>query len=296
MGGLNAAVDNNQLNSDAVVQTWAAQHKCSELASWRHVSEVYWKHWGQHHPALGLMPLPGGSVAIIRGGHMITLLRKANAVPDLQQQGSDAQQLDVSSSDVQKLQQCVEQLQDLLGPNVLTLFVSLYKQASAGLSPSAICNAFVEVLNTGPHSDGEQLQDHAVRLSLQAWRRRRSAAILRAGYLVSSMSSGTPVAALRAYIDLLQTDAPAAHVPSSISSSSQAGHALTVILRQSATQQLQAAAALLLIAWLSSIRAAGVLTISPTVSHVLQQEIVPQLQVRCQHLFMCCCLETAVAC
>lgn len=210
------------------------------------------------------------------------MLRKTNAVSALQQQSANAKQLDAPSSDLVKLQQCMEHLQDLLGPDVMRLFTSLYTRASAELSPFAICTAFIQALNTGPHLGSAQLQDHAVRQSLQAWRRQRSAAILQLGHLISSMSSGTPVAALRAYLDLLQTYAQAAHMSSSSNSSSggqaHGSHALTVMLRQSASQQLAGAAPLLLVAWLSSIRAAGVLTISPTVSHVLQQEIVPQLQ------------------
>lgn len=266
----------------ATVQALQAQHKLSEVASWRQVIQTYWKHWAQHHPAVGLLPMPGGSVAIVRGGHTLTLLRKTDPTSDLQQQAtSSSTDQQPPLTDVQKLQQGVGLMEELLGPDVLSLFATLSTMASPLLSMQAICSAFVEVLISGPGlHDNEALPNHAARQALLAWRRKRSATILSLGQVISSMESGTPVAALRAYIDLLQPQHASQQATAGVTNNSTPilGEALTVVLRQAATQQLQASSYLLLIAWLTSLRAAGVLTISPIVSHVLQQEIVPQLQ------------------
>lgn len=261
------------------MQGLQAQQKLSELASWQEVTQTYWKHWAQHHPPLALLAMPAGTVAIVRSGHMLTLLRKSDSSPMLQHQAATP---NTASRDVPKLQQCVSLMQDLLGPNVLSLFVTLTTMASTPtLSLQAICSAFVQLLVSGPQLGGDQMtQKHAARQALLAWRRQRSAAILNLGQIINSMTSGTPVAALREYLDLLQPQHAHMNTTASSPSSSTAipGEALIVVLRQAASQQLQASTHLLLIAWLIGLRAAGALAVSPTVSHVLQHEVVPQLQ------------------
>lgn len=265
------------------MQALRAQQKLSELASWRHVSQTYWKYWAAHHKPLGLLPMPGGSVAVVRGGHMLTLLRKADATQKLQHQNAiGSSDIQPVSRDLQRLQECLSLMQGLLGPDVLSLFATLTTMTSSRqLSLQSISSALIEVLTSGPQMDSDQkLLDHTARQALLAWRRQRSAAILQLGQTISSMTSGTLVAALRTHLDLLQsqhTDAQSA--PGDTNTASYIpGEALTVILRQEATQQLQASTYLLLIAWLNSLGAAGMLSVTPAVSHVLQQEIVPQLQ------------------
>lgn len=268
--------------SDAAVQAVKAQQKLSELASWRHVTQIYWKHWAEHHPALGLLPMPGGGVAVVRAGHALTLLRKTNSVQELQQQTATNATL-AATGDLHKLQQCMSLLQELLGPDVLSLFATLTTTThSTQLSLQSICKAFVEVLTSGPKLDsGEQPLNHSARQALLAWRRKRSAAILQLGQIISSMTSGTPIAALRAYLDALQAQYTHSQTALGVSTppSCIPGEPLTITLRQAATEQLQASTHLLLITWLHSLGSAGVLTISPTVSNILHQEIVPQLQI-----------------
>ena len=270
------------LLSQAAMQGLQAQQKLSELASWQEVTQTYWRHWAQHHPPLALLAMPGGSVAIVRSKHMLTLLRKSDSSSMLQYQAATIRTPNTALRDLPKLQQCVSLMQDLLGPDVLSLFATLTTMASTPeLSSQTICNAFVQVLVSGPQLGGDQMtQKHAARQALLAWRRQRSAAILQLGQIINSMTSGTPVAALQEFLDLLQPQHTHMNTTASSPSSSTAipGEALTVVLRQAASQQLQASSHLLLIAWLNGLRAAGTLAVSPTVSHVLQHEIVPQLQ------------------
>ena len=264
----------------AAMQGLQAQQNLSELASWQEVTQAYWRHWAQHHPPLALLAMLGGSVAIVRSGHMLTLLRKSDSSCMLQHQAATVHTPNTASRDLPKLQQCVSLMQDLLGPDVLSLFATLTTMASTPtLSLQAICSAFVQVLVSGPQLAGDQMtQKHAARQALLAWRRQRSAAILQLGQIINSMTSGTPVAALREFLDLLQPQHLHTTASSPSSSTTIPGEALTVMLRQAASQQLQASTHLLLIAWLNGLRAAGTLAVSPTVSHVLQHEIVPQLQ------------------
>ena len=261
----------------------AAQQKWSELASWRRVVQIYWKHWTELHPAVGLVELPHGDVAIVRSGHMLTLLQQADPLTASHQLTTCSGNGTPQSGDLALLQQCVELLQQLLGQEVVKLFVHLWTEPPADISLHNICCAFIEVLSSGPQLGNLQEQPQAAesRDALRHWRRQRSAAILKLGQLVSQMSAGTPVQALREYMSLFtlegsQTQAAPMHSATQLSPS--AGHALTIMLRQRATQQLQSASQMLLLAWLDSLRAAGALHISAAVSSALKQEITPQLQ------------------
>ncbi len=283
-----------------------AGEKCSQLTSWRRVAQTYWKHWGEVHPAVGLVELPHGSTAIVRSGHMLTLLQKADPLA-ASQQGTGIS-ADVSpahagqNGDLGLLLQCVELLQQLLGQDVVNLFVHLCAHPPANASLHSIGCAFTEVLSTGSQLGGSPDHSQAAdtRDALRQWRQQRSAAILQLGHLISQMSQGTPVPALRDYITHIAPPAASAGAMSMQSVSQlapSAGHALTIMLRQTATQQLQSASFMLLLAWLDSLRAAGALHITAAVSNALNQEVAPQLQahVRCISITLWLCTAPAAA-
>ncbi len=287
------------------MQGIAAQHKCSDISSWHHVVQTYWRRWTELHPPVGLVQLPQGDVAIVRGGHMLTLLQKADPLAASYQTHSpvsDSTAQAGQAGDLPLLQQCVELLHQLLGQNMVNLFVHLWTQPPAGVSLHAIGCAFVEVLATGPQLSSPQDQPQAAdsRDALRQWRQQRSSAILRLGHIISQMTSGTPVQALRDYITLITpaaNQAPATPMHSSANMSPISGHALTIMLRQNASQQLQAASHILLLAWLDSLRAAGALHITAAVSNALRQEIAPQLEahIRCTTVTQWLCTATAAA-
>ena len=237
---------------------------------------------------------------------MLTLLQRADPL-SVSQQGTGIS-TDVTpahtgwTGDLGLLLQCVELLQQLLGQDVLNLFVHLCAHPPANASLHSIGCAFTEVLSTGPQLGGSPDQPLAANTSdaLKHWRRQRSAAILQLGHLISQMSQGTPVPALRDYITHI---APAAASTNAMSTQSaaqlapSAGHALTIMLRQIATQQLQSASFMLLLAWLDSLRAAGALHITAAVSNALKQEIAPQLQahIRCTSITLWLCTAPVYA-
>lgn len=281
------------------------QHKCSELASWRRVVQTYWKHWTELHPAVGLVELPQGDVAIVRAGHMLTLLQQAD--PLFGSQHGDAvspadTESEAEQADLKLLQQCVELLRQLLGQDVVQLFVHLWTEPPADVSLQSIGCAFSQVLSTGPQlgDSPDQPQAASTRDALRQWRQQRSAAILKLGQLISQMSQGTPIAALRDYLSQI---APAASPGAAASAqrdpnlTPSTGHALTVMLRQTGTQQLQSASYMLLLAWLDNLRAAGALPITPAVSNALKQEIAPQLQahIRSTSITLWLCTAPAAA-
>ena len=237
---------------------------------------------------------------------MLTLLQKADPL-SVAQQGTGIS-ADVrpthagQTEDLKLLLQCVELLQQLLGQDVVNLFVHLCAHPPANASLHSIGCAFTEVLSSGPQLGGslEQPQAADTRDALRHWRRQRSAAILRLGHLISQMSQGTPVPALRDYITLIAPAAASANAMSMQSAAQlapSAGHALTIMLRQTATQQLQSASFMLLLAWLDSLRAAGALHITAAVLNALKQEIAPQLQahMRCTSITLWLCTAPAAA-
>ncbi|DBA86447.1 TPA: hypothetical protein ACH3X2_005536, partial [Trebouxia sp. C0005] len=304
----NASMSEVQQHLTAAAQGISAREKCSQLTSWRRVVHTYWKHWGELHRAVGLVELPQGTIAIVRSGHMLTLLQKADTL-SVSQQGTSIL-TDVSpahagqTGDLRLLLQCVELLQQLLGQDVVNLFVHLCAHPPANASLHSIGCAYTEVLFTGPQLGGlpDQPQAADTRDALRSWRRQRSAAILQLGHLISQMSQGTPMPALRDYITHIAPAAPSANAMSTQSAAqlaTSAGHALTIMLRQFATQQLQSASFMLLLTWFDSLRAAGALHITAAVSNALKQEIAPQLRAHIRStsitLWLCTAPAAAVA-
>lgn len=237
---------------------------------------------------------------------MLTLLQKADPL-SVSQQGTGIS-ADVSpahtsqTGDLGLLLQCVKLLQQLLGQDVVNLFVHLSAHPPASASLHSIGCAFTEVLSTGPQLEGSPDHPQAAdtRDALRHWRRQRSAAILQLGHLISQMSQGTPVPALRDYITCIAPAAASAGAMSTQSAAQlapSAGHTLTIMLRQTATQQLQSASFMLLLAWLDSLRAAGALHITAAVSNATKQEIAPQLQarIRCTSITLWLCTAPAAA-
>lgn len=239
---------------------------------------------------------------------MLTLLQKADTL-SVSQQGTSIL-TDVSpahagqTGDLRLLLQCVELLQQLLGQDVVNLFVHLCAHPPANASLHSIGCAYTEVLFTGPQLGGlpDQPQAADTRDALRSWRRQRSAAILQLGHLISQMSQGTPMPALRDYITHIAPAAPSANAMSTQSAAqlaTSAGHALTIMLRQFATQQLQSASFMLLLTWFDSLRAAGALHITAAVSNALKQEIAPQLRAHIRStsitLWLCTAPAAAVA-
>lgn len=269
-----------------LLQGLAATAKTSQLASWRRVTQIYWKHWTELHPAVGLVQLPQGSVAIVRLGHMLTFLQESSPT-DLLHQGHHplAAAGDVGlSSDLALLMQCTKLLQQLLGQDVVALFVHLWTHPFPGMTRHNLCCAFLQVLATGPHLDSPsnlQKADSHSRDALRQWRHQRAAALLQLGHLISQMSHRTPISALRDYIALTSQGSDHS-LPAPIDGTPQltptSGEALTLMLRQTASHQLQAASLMLLLAWLDNLRAAGTLHISATVSQMLSAELVPELE------------------
>ena len=265
-------------------QGLAASEKMSQLAGWRRVVQTYWKHWTRLHPAVGLVQLPQGGVALVRLGHMLTLLQKPSPLASLHHTGSltaaSATHAGLSS-DLALLTQATQLLQQLLGQDVVDLFVQLWAHPLPGLSLQGLCCAFTQVLSIGPQRASQQQSQQATARNqdaLQHWRRQRSAAILQLGHLISQMTHHTPVSACRDYIALLPHASLPVHTDSSGQLSPSSGAALTIMLRQSVSQQMQSASRMLLLAWMGSLRAAGSLHLSATVSQVLKAEIVPELQ------------------
>ncbi|KAL0039516.1 hypothetical protein WJX77_000424 [Trebouxia sp. C0004] len=270
----NASMPEVQQHLTAAAQGIVAREKCCQLTSWHRVVQTYWKHWAELHRAVGLVELPHGTIAIVRSGHMLTLLQKAD--PLSASQPGVGISADVSpahpsqTGDLGLLLQCVELLQQLLGQDVV---------ARSSDQPQASADT---------------------RDTLRHWRGQRSAAILNLGHLISQMSQGTPVPALRDYITHIGPAAASAGAMSTQSAAQlapSAGHALTIMLRQIATQQLQSASFMLLLAWLDSLRAAGALHITAAVSNTLKQEIAPQLQahIRCTSITLWLCTAPAAA-
>lgn len=267
-----------------MLQGVAASAQTSQLASWRRVVQTYWKHWAELHPAVGLVQLPQGGVAIVRLGHMLTFLQESSPLAPLQHSSSPSAGDASLSSDLSLLMQCTELLQQLLGKDVLDLFVHLWTHPSPGMTAHTLCCAFTQVLATGPQPGGQhtsQPAGGANRDALRQWRQERSAAILQLGNLINQMSQRTPVSALRSYI-ALTTQGSSQSLPGPTESNPKltptSGEALTIMLRQAASHQLQAASLMLLLAWLDSLQAVGTLHISPAVSHVLKAEVVPELE------------------
>ena len=270
-----------------MLQGMAASAKCSQLASWRRVTQTYWKHWTELHPAVGLVQLPQGAVAIVRLGHMLTFLQDSSRLAPLQHSNHPgAIACDATlSSDLALLMQCRELLLQLLGQDVVDLFVHLWTHPSPGMTPHSLCCAFTQVLATGPCGDdgsstlqsaGSQNRD-----ALRQWRQQRSESHLQLGQLISQMTHRTPVSALREYIALASQGSDPS-LPAPMEGTPQltpgSGEALTLMLRQTASHQMQAASLMLLLAWLDNLRAAGTLHISATVSQVLKAEVVPELE------------------
>ncbi|KAL0045451.1 hypothetical protein WJX82_006982 [Trebouxia sp. C0006] len=83
----NASMSEVQQHLTAAAQGIAAREKCSQLTGWRRVVQTYWRHWGELHRAVGLVELPHGTIAIVRSGHMQTLLQKADPL-SVSQQGT----------------------------------------------------------------------------------------------------------------------------------------------------------------------------------------------------------------
>ena len=273
-----------------------ASAQTSQLASWRRVVQTYWKHWTELHPAVGLVQLPHGGVAIVRLG-CITFLQQSSPLAPLQH-GSSPSAGDTShSSDLALLMQCTQLLQQLLGQDVVDLFVHLLTHPLPGTTVYNLCSAFTQVLTTGPQPGSRHHSQQAGsrnRDALRQWRQQRSAAILQLGHLINQMTQRTPVSALRDYIALTSQGssqclaAPAESTPQVDPGS---GEALTIMLRQTASHQLQAASCMLLLAWLDSLRAAGTVHVSAAVSHVLKAEVIPELEAH-----FCCVAVTQWLC
>ena len=248
---------------------------------------------------MGLVQLPQGGVAIVRLGHMLTFLHESSPLAPLQHSSSPSAGDASISSDLAVLMQCTELLQELLGQDVLNLFAHLWTHPSPGMTAHKLCCAFTQVLATGPQPGGQhtslQQAGGANRDALRQWRQQRSAAILQVGKLISQMSQRTPVSALRSYIALTaQGSSQSLPDPTERDNpklTPTSGDALTIMLRQAATNQLQAASLMLLLAWLDSLQAVGTLHISPAVSHVLNAEVVPELEAH-----FCCVAVTQWLC
>ena len=280
-----------------MVQEMSASAKSrSQVARWRRVAQTYWKHWTQLHPAVGLVHLPHGGVAIVRLGHMLTFLQDSTPLAPLHHVNSPAGSASLSS-DLALLMQCTELLQQLLGRDVVQLFVHLWAHPSPGMTLHKLCCAFTQVLATGPQpgsrQNGQQ-EGSSDRDALRQWRQQRSAAILQLGHLISQMTHRTPVSALRDFI-ALASQGSSQSLPAPMGSTPQltpsSGEGLTTMLRQTATHHMQAASFMLLLAWLDSLRAAGTLHISAAVSQVLKAEVIPELEAH-----FCCVAVTQWLC
>ena len=270
-----------------MLQGLAASQRLSQLQSWRRVVHTYWRCWAELHPAVGLVELPQGNVAIVRLGHMLTLLHNSNPLTPSHQHGrlSAAAADSPMSGDLAVLMQCIQLLPQLLGQDVLDLFAQLWTRPPPGLTLQGLCGAFTQVLSTAPDPSSQQDSQQAAasnRAALRHWRQQRSAAILQLGHLISQMSHHTPVAAFRDYLAMTSRRSSSQGLPAPMNSSNDlspsAGEALTIMLRQDASQQLQSAACLLLLAWLDSLRTVGALHMSATVSQVVKAEVLPELQ------------------
>ncbi|KAL3143305.1 hypothetical protein ABBQ38_002146 [Trebouxia sp. C0009 RCD-2024] len=280
-----AGLEEAQHHLTAAAQGMAASARISQLASWRRVTQTYWKHWTELHPAVGLVQLPKGAVAIVRLGHMLTFLQDSSPLAPPQHTNhlcavaGDA----TLSSDLALLMQCMQLLQQLLGQDVVDLFVHLWTHPSPGMTQHSLCCAFIRVLTTGPHCDSPNVPQNAGqnRDALRQWRQQRSDSLLQLGQLISQMTHRTPVSALREYIASTSQGSKQS-LPAAMEGTPQltpgSGEALTLMLRQTASHQMQAAALMLLLAWLDNLRAAGPLHISATVSQVLKAEVVPELE------------------
>ena len=272
---------------NVVLQGLAASQRLSQLQSWRRVVQTYWRCWAELHPAVGLVELPQGNVAIVRVGHMLTLLQKSNPLTPCHQHGRLSAAVDDSpiSGDLALLMQCIQLLPQLLGQDAVDLFAHLWTRPPPGLTLQGLCSAFTQILSAGPDPSSQQDSQQAAssnKAALRQWRQQRSAAILQLGHLISQMSHHTPVAAFHDYLAMTSHHSSSQAVPTSMSSSNDlspsAGETLTIMLRQDTSQQMQSAACLLLLAWLDSLQAVGALHISATMSQVLKAEVLPELQ------------------
>ena len=248
---------------------------------------------------MGLVQLPQGGVGIVRLGHMLTFLQHSSPLAPVHHSLSPSAAAGGTShsSDLALLMQCTQLLQQLLGQDVVDLFVHLWAHPLPGMTVCKLCCAFTQVLTTGPQPSSQhdsQQAGSSNRDALRQWRQQRSAAILQLGHLINQMTQRTPVPALRDYIALMsQGSSPCLLAPtdSKPQLTPASGEALTIMLRQTASHQLQAASCMLLLAWLDSLRAAGTLHISATVSHVLKAEVIPELEAH-----FCCVAVTQWLC
>lgn len=247
---------------------------------------------------MGLVQLPQGSVAIVRLGHMLTFLQQPSTHAPLQNDSHpSAGDTSHHSSDLALLTQCTELVQQLLGQDLVDLFVHLWAHPLPGMTPNNLCCTFTQVLTTGPQPRSQHNSHQAggaSRDALRQWRQQRAAAILQLGHLINQMTQRTPISALRDYIALMSQGSRQFLLTSTESTSQltpTSGEALTIMLRQAASHWLQAASCLLLLAWLDSLRAAGTLHISATVSHVLKAEVIPELEAH-----FCCVAVTQWLC
>ena len=280
-----------------MLQGLAESAQTLQLASWRRVVQTYWKQWSELHPAVSLVQLPQGGVGIVRLGHMLTFLQQSSPGAPLQH-GSSPSDGDTShSSDLALFAQCTQLLQQLLGQDVVDLFVHLWVHPLPGMTLNNLYCTFTQVLATGPKPVSQHKSQQAggrSRDALRQWRQQRSVAILQLGHLINQMTQRTPVSALRKYIALTsQGSSQCLSAPTESTSrlTPTSGEALTIMLRQAASHQLQAASCMLLLAWLDSLRAAGTLHISATVTHVLKAEVIPELEAH-----FCCVAVTQWLC
>ena len=249
---------------------------------------------------MGLVQLPQGGVGIVRLGHMLTFLQQSSPLAQpLHHSPSPSAAADGTShsSDLALLMQCTQLLHQLLGQDVVDLFVHLWAHPLSGMTPHKLYCTFTQVLTTGPQPGRRHHSQQAGsrnRDALRQWRQQRSASILQLGHLINQMTQRTPVSALRDYIALTsQGSSPCLLAPtdSTPQLTPASGEALTIMLRQTASHELQAASCMLLLAWLDSLRAAGTLHISAAVSHVLKAELIPELEAH-----FCCVAVTQWLC